>query len=381
MAKREEDEATRRKWVSRAFPASTFEEALEFAKAMLEFGSGQPVRRLTFFNHLSKSPDSGTSRQLITNSNKYGLTEGSYVAEFLKLTDQGIKAASEEVPARERAKARIALAIEGIPIFKSLYEHIVGNKLPAKAALTDAAKSFGASVEEAEEAVDTFIVNLRFVGLLQTLSGADRVVSLDLMLDSVPASTPTIYEPNNIIPMTTRLKPVGEFDTADHADFEKTCFYITPIGDLDTEQRKHSDLFLAHIVEPALESFDLRVVRADRIDKPGVITKQIIDYLIKSRLVIVDLSFHNPNVFYELAIRHMMKKPVVQITRRTDHIPFDINVMRTVVIDTATIYTLVPKLDAHRAEISTQVRRALENPEVADNPISMYYPNLRVSLA
>jgi hypothetical protein len=379
MAKREDEEA-KRKRVSRAFPASTFEEPLAFAKMMLDFGSGQQVRRLTFFNHIGKSPDSGPSRQLITNSNKYGLTEGSYAAEFLKLTELGAKAASEEAPARERAKARVALAIEGVPIFKNLYDHIVGNKLPAKAALVDAAKSFGTSDEDAEEAVDTFIVNLRFVNLLQTLSGAERVVTVDHLLDTLPASTPTIYEPTNIIPMSSRLKPAGEYATADHADFDKTCFYITPIGDVDTEQRKHSDLFLASIVEPALETFDLRVVRADRIDKPGVITKQIVDYLIKSKLVIVDLSFHNPNVFYELAIRHMMKKPVVQITRRTENIPFDVNSMRTVIIDTATIYTLVPKLDLHRSEIASQVRRALEDPESADNPISMYYPNLKVVL-
>lgn len=381
MARKDDDDAAKRKRVSRAFPASSFEETLEFAKAMFDFNSGQPVRRLTFFNHLGKSPDSGPSRQLVTNSNKYGLTEGSYAAEFLKLTEPGLKAVSDEVPARERTRARVKLAIEDIPIFKGLYDGMVGNKLPAKAALIDAAKGLGASDDDAEEAVDTFIINLRFVGLLQTLSGAERIVSVDHLLDTLPSSAAAIYEPTQIIPSATRLKPVGEYDTAEHADFDKTCFYITAIGEADTEQRKHSDLFLASIVEPALDSFDLRVVRADRIDKPGLITKQIIDYLIQSRLVIVDLSFHNPNVFYELAIRHMMKKPVVQITRRAESIPFDVNVMRTIIIDTSTIYTLVPKLELHRSEIANQVRRALENPDIADNPISMYYPNLRVSLS
>lgn len=366
---------------TRNFPASSFDEAMAFAKDMLEFGSGQPVRRLTFFNHIKKSPESSTSRMLITNSNKYGLSEGGYSADTLKLTEEGLKAVSDDTPARERARLRAKLAIENIPVFKGLYDGVVGNRLPAKAALIDAAKGLGVGADDAEEAIDTFIVNLRSVGLLQTLSGADRVVTVDLMLDGVPANAPVIYSPNTrVVPSTTRLKPIGEYETTEHADFDKTCFYITAIGDVDTEPRNHSDLFLASIVEPALEAFDLRVVRADKIDKPGVITKQIIDYLIQSRLVIVDLSFHNPNVFYELAIRHMMKKPVVQITRRSESIPFDVNVMRTVIIDTSTIYTLVPKLDLHRAEIANQVRRALENPDSADNPISMYYPALHVSL-
>jgi hypothetical protein len=84
-------------------------------------------------------------------------------------------------------------------------------------------------------------------------------------------------------------------------------------------------------------------------------------------------------VFYELAIRHMMKKPVVQIMRRADKIPFDINQMRTIVVDTSDIYSLVPRIDTYRSEISNQVRRALSDPESADNPISLYYPGLKVS--
>jgi hypothetical protein len=130
-----------------------------------------------------------------------------------------------------------------------------------------------------------------------------------------------------------------------------------------------------------LAAFKLSVVRADAIDKPGVITKQIIEYLVKSRLVIVDLSFNNPNVFYELAIRHMMRLPVVQLIRSGDRIPFDINQMRTIIIDTSDIHILVPRIDTYRAEIATQVRRALENPEAVDTPISTYFPSLKASLS
>ena len=51
--------------------------------------------------------------------------------------------------------------------------------------------------------------------------------------------------------------------------FWSTCFYITAIGAPETEQRKHSDLFLGSLIEPALQSFGLTVVRADGIDKPA----------------------------------------------------------------------------------------------------------------
>lgn len=91
----------KRKRVARPFPACAFEEAIEFSKQILSFGSGQPVRRLSLFDHLGKSPESGPSRQLITNAGKYGLIEGSYSAEQIRLTKDGIKAVDDEAPKRE----------------------------------------------------------------------------------------------------------------------------------------------------------------------------------------------------------------------------------------------------------------------------------------
>jgi hypothetical protein len=302
-------EKAKRTRTVRNFPASDFEEPLEFAKQILEFGAGQPVRRVSLFNHIGKSSESGGSRQLITNAGKYGLIKGSYQAEQLELTPDGKKAADEQIQSRERARARVELAIIGIEPFKGLYERFKSLKLPAKAAMVDAAKEMGVSNDAAEEAVDTFVVNLRFTGLLQTLSGADRIITIDHLLEELPAASRTLEQRD------TFESPRTEIMTSDQAHFESMAFYITPIGEADTEQRMHSDLFLGSIVEPALESLKLTVVRADKIDRPGVITKQVIEYLIKARLVIADLSYHNPNVFYELAVRHMLKKPVVQIMR------------------------------------------------------------------
>lgn len=131
------DEAKR---AQRPFPASSFEEALELASAIHKFSSGRPIRRLTLFDQLGKSPESGPSRQLITNSAKYGLTKGSYKAEQIELTPDGAVASDADAPPRERARAQIKLAILEIPVFKALYERFVGNKLPAKQVLIDAAK-------------------------------------------------------------------------------------------------------------------------------------------------------------------------------------------------------------------------------------------------
>jgi hypothetical protein len=285
-------------------------------------------------------------------------------------------------PRREQAQCRAKLAILDIEGFRQLYERFTNAKLPAKAVLTDAIREFGVPDEFAEEGVDTFIVNLRFVGLLQTLSGAERIVAINHLLDSLPTSAifadPSLPSrpPSGAVESSSEGRSVI---TQERAAFETTCFYITPIGDEGSDQRRHSDLFLGNIVEPALSTFGLSVLRADSIDKPGMITRQVIEYLIKSRLVIADLSFHNPNVFYELALRHAVRLPIVQLIRAGDRIPFDIHQMRTVVIDNRDIYSLVPKIETYRSEIANQVRRALEVEEQIDTPISIYFPNFRVS--
>lgn len=379
MAKKNEAEKiemakNKRRRKQRPFPACSFIEAKELAEAIFKYGSGQPVRRISLFDHINKSPESGPSRQWITNANKYGLIKGSYAAEHLELTPDGVKAVDDESQKREQLKARVKLAIQDVALFNSLYERFVGNKLPARAALIDAARELDVSDEFLEEAIDTFIVNMRDLGLLQTLSGAERIVTIDHLLDTLPASTP--MSSINAASVVTSTQLI----THEHASFESTCFYITPIGEENSEHRKHSDLFLGSIVEPALEQFQLKVIRADAIDKPGVITKQIIDYLLRARLVVADLSFHNPNVFYELAIRHAARLPVVQLIRAIDPIPFDLNQVRTIKIDTSDIYSLVPKIDTYRSDIANQVRRVLENPDSVDNPISTFYPNLKVQL-
>lgn len=366
---------------SRPFPACSFEEAAAFAKQLFDFGAGRPVRKITLFDHLGKSPDSGATRQIITNSGKYGLTKGSYAAEMLEITPEGAKAVDLEQPIRERAKARIFLGLENIPTFKALFETYVGNKLPPKAALVDTAKSLGITNDLAVEAVETFTVNLRELGLLQTLSGAERILTLDHYLDSLPQ---TSAMQSTFATPIARATPAAEprlatsLITFEQAQFETACFYVTPIGAPGSDERLHSDLMLGSIVEPALEGFGLTVIRADQIDKPGTITRQVFDYLLRARLVVVDLSFHNPNVFYELAIRHAVRLPVVQIIRAAEKIPFDVNQMRTIPIDTTSIYTLLPQLQSYVAQIASHVRRALQDPDAADNPLSTFYPNFRV---
>lgn len=360
------------------FPAAPFEEALTLANAIQKHAAGQKVRRLTLFDQMGKSPDSGTSRQLIVNSNKYGLTKGSYTAEHLELTPDGKVATASEIPPRNRLNVRFKLAIEKIQPFKALYDAQKGNRLPATSILEDVAKEQGVPDSDAKECVETFIVNAKFLGVLKPIAGAERIIPVEQALEELPSTL--AEDERGALASSDALAPEGApAPTIDAHKWEQICFYLSPIGEEGSEHRHHADLFLGSVVEPALEEFDLRVVRADKIGKPGMITAQIIEYVLKSRLVIADLSYHNPNVFYELCLRHVCRLPTVQIIRRADKIPFDLDQFRTIQLDTTNIFTMVPNLQTYKAEIATQVRMALKDPDSADNPVTTYYPNLKVS--
>jgi len=362
------------------YPLCPFKEVFDFANSIYELGAGHRIRRVTLFDHIGKSPDSGPSRTLVTNSSKYELIKGSYQSEQLELTPEGLKALNENGSAYDRANAKIQIAILNVEPFKALYEKFVGNKLPAKTVLADTLRENGIDEIVINNLVDIFVVNAEYVGVLQTLAGAERLVTIDHALEKISQSqiATSVTDISELVHITK--KHITGIVTSGNSSFDNTCFYITPIGDEGTEQRKHADLFLGSIIEPAIEPLGLSVVRADSIDKPGLITNQIIEYILRSRLVIADLSFQNPNVFYELALRHISRLPTVQIVRRGDKIPFDVGNFRTIILDCTDIYTLIPKLEIYKSEIAAQARRMLEEPDSVENPVTAVYPGLSLEL-
>jgi hypothetical protein len=361
------------------FPACSFEESLTIPNAIQKYAAGQKVRRLTLFDQMGKSPDSGPSRQLITNANKYGLIKGGYTAEQLELTPDGKLATGTDVSPRDKLAVRFKLAIENILPFKHLYESQKGNRLPASSVLEDTVKENGIPAEDAKECVEVFIVNAKFLEILKPIAGAERIISIEQVLDEKLATTSKVLDVLSSSPTEVKIPANPQAQQSQGQNWDNICFYISPIGEEGSEHRSHSDLFLGSLVEPALEEFNLNVVRADKIGKPGMISAQIVEHILRSKLVIADLSFHNPNVFYELSLRHVCRLPTVQIIRKCEKIPFDLEQFRTIQIDTSSIFTMVPNLQSYKAEIATQVRMALKDPDSVDNPLNTFYPSLKVT--
>ncbi|PZF91981.1 hypothetical protein [Micromonospora deserti] len=113
----------------------------------------------------------------------------------------------------------------------------------------------------------------------------------------------------------------------------RECFVIAPIGPEGSEIRRRSDQILKHVIRPVVEARGFRAVRGDEIERAGLITSQVLDRIIQNDLVIADLTDQNANVFYELAVRHALRKPFVQLMAKDQQLPFDVQGMRTILVD------------------------------------------------
>lgn len=114
------------------------------------------------------------------------------------------------------------------------------------------------------------------------------------------------------------------------------AFVIGPIGDKDAvpgsaERKAYEEAIEVweEVIVPACQAFGLSPVRADRIAKPGEIPDQVFRLLRDAEVVIADLTGANPNVMYELGLRHTRGRLTLQIGER-ERLPFDVSVIRTI---------------------------------------------------
>lgn len=158
---------------------------------------------------------------------------------------------------------------------------------------------------------------------------------------------------------------MSEQMTANTEKKEKIAFVICPIGDRDTAIRKRSDQMLKYIITPVVEKFGYKPIRADEIPKPGTITSQIVEHILDDPLVIADLTGRNANVFYELAVRHIIEKPTIQIIEKGETIPFDVVTQRTIEID----HKDLDSVEEAKKSLEKQIAAVEKDPTLVDSPI------------
>lgn len=142
-------------------------------------------------------------------------------------------------------------------------------------------------------------------------------------------------------------------------------FIITPIGANGSDIFIKANGLIDSVINPVLNKMGMKGTAAHQIDASGSINNQIIDRIVNDKLVIANLTGLNPNVMYELAIRHAARKPVIMMADKgvTDRLPFDIQDQRTIFYDDSLAGSVIA-----RAELTKKLN-AIDYEEKPDNPI------------
>lgn len=120
------------------------------------------------------------------------------------------------------------------------------------------------------------------------------------------------------------------------ATYEDLCFVIMPFGQRKIGDREYNfDAIYTNVFEIAISMVSLpsgkrlRSKRADSASTTGMITQEMFRDILYARIVLADITGLNPNVFYELGVRHALR-PTSTVVFKEVHstIPFDVRDLR-----------------------------------------------------
>lgn len=115
------------------------------------------------------------------------------------------------------------------------------------------------------------------------------------------------------------------------------CFVLMPFGKkMDAAGRvTNFDAVYDKIIGPAVERAGLEPIRADEEKIGGTIHKPMFERLMLCHYAVADITGANPNVFYELGIRHAMRpRSTVIVFGEGTVLPFDIALVRGIAYKT-----------------------------------------------
>ena len=155
------------------------------------------------------------------------------------------------------------------------------------------------------------------------------------------------------------------------------CFVLMPFG-IKKDPGGGPDIDFDPIydlaIRPGIEAAGMEPIRADEERTGGIIHKAMFERLLLCDYAVADLTTANPNVFYELGVRHAVRpSTILSIFAARQKVPFDTNYLRSATYELADNNRFGPEQAA--ALRSTITRRLTELREMArtgpavDSPI------------
>jgi O-acetyl-ADP-ribose deacetylase (regulator of RNase III) len=156
-----------------------------------------------------------------------------------------------------------------------------------------------------------------------------------------------------------------------------TCFVIMPYGkkkDIDGREVDFDRVY-DELIKGAVDRLDgLKCHRCDDLEKPGWIHEHMVRHILEDPVAIVDTSTLNANVFYELGVRHALRKAVTVLIHKSGTTwPFNIAGLNSIE------YKITPAgLEQARKKIRKFISNGLDDAANVDSLVHHAVPGLRV---
>jgi hypothetical protein len=144
---------------------------------------------------------------------------------------------------------------------------------------------------------------------------------------------------------------------------ELTCFMAMPItthpdhAKVYGGDQEHWEHVMSTLFEKAIKQAGFKPIRP-AADGANLIHGLIIQNLSSADLVLVDLSTHNPNVFFELGVRTSIDRPIALVRDEHTTLPFDISGINAYRYDSN---LLAWELDRAQEDLAAHIRSSYES--------------------
>jgi hypothetical protein len=157
----------------------------------------------------------------------------------------------------------------------------------------------------------------------------------------------------------------------------KKCFVIMPFGkkkDIDGHEVDF-DFVYHELIYKAIRELGVDCERCDEIISTGSIHKKMFRGIFDADVSVVDITSLNPNVFYELGVRHALHKHVTLVIRNNSYLPIPFNIQGLTILS----YDIdsEAQLESSRKKIRDFIRNGLDAPGI-DSIVHDALEDLRV---
>ena len=182
---------------SQTFPRDTLVKSLQLAESIEKNNAGKQFDITLLAQSLKNKPSSGSFRQLISSSSKYGLTKGGSQSKALSLTELGNSIVE---PTNENEKTSgLIKALMNPPLFKTILEFYNAKQLPEESLFKNSLKrQFDVEAEYTEKVHAVLMNNIRYLKLIEKNDGNEYLNLYNSKLSSLNESDTVQIETTNL---------------------------------------------------------------------------------------------------------------------------------------------------------------------------------------